>query len=143
MKDPSHEILQALYDALNGNVSYNTQTIPVYTRIIEWEDRSGDQMIQLSEVTLEEDGAKDTYISKGTVDIYIDTFYEGKNEGSWIPVNAIANSLTQLIEGVQTLTNFTQVLGRVMSIESFDYELDPAGSVFRKLITYQFIIQED
>ena len=142
MKDPSHVILGALYTALNTNVSYGGSVIPVYTRIIEWEDRDVDQMIQLSEVRLDEDGPKDAYLSKGTVDIYIDTFFTGKNEGSWVPVNSISTSLTQLIDTTFSLSGFTQPLGRVESIEAFEYTLDEQGAVFRKLITYQFIIEE-
>lgn len=142
MKDPSNVILQALYTALNGNVSYGGNAIPVYSRIIEWGDRTVDQMIQLAEVRLGEDGAKDTYISRGTVDIYVDTFFTGKNEGSWVPVNAISSSISQLIDTTFTLSGFTQPVGRVESIEAFDYILDDQGVVFRKLITYQFIIQE-
>jgi hypothetical protein len=143
MKDPSDEILDALYTALNGNVSYSGTTVPVYTRVISWEDRPSDQYIRIGEVRMDEDGPKDAFISVGTIDIFIDTFFTGKDEGSKVPMNAISNSSTQLIDQTFTLVSFTQVIGRVESIEDFDYELDPQGAVFRKLITYSFTIEEN
>ena len=143
MKDPTNEIINALHDALSGNVTYGGNTIPVYTRVIEWDDRTHDQYIEITEPALDEDGAKDTYISDGTVQVNVFDFFEGKNEGSWLRANAISSSITQLIDQTFSLTGFTQVMGRVASIESPDYTLDDGGAVYQKIITYQFIIEED
>jgi hypothetical protein len=143
MKDPSDVLITAIYEALNGNVSYDSVNTPVYTRIIAWEDRPADQFIQIGAVSFTEDGPKDSNITDGTVDIYVDTFFTGKNEGSKKPMNNITNQVTQLIDQVFTLSGFTQILGRIGDVEGFDYELDPQGAVFRKLITYQFIISEN
>jgi hypothetical protein len=143
MKDPSDELLDALYTALNTNVSYGGVDVPVYTRVISWEDRPSDQYIQISEVRMIENGPKDAKITEGTVDIFVDTFFTGKDEGSKVPMNSISNSSTLLIDTTFSLSSFTQVLGRVESLEDFDYELDPQGAVFRKLITYSFIIEEN
>ena len=136
-------IIAALHGALDGNVSYGGNTIPVYTRVIEWEDRDYDQYIEISGASLDEDGAKDTYVSYGEVTVNVFDFFEGKNEGSWIRANAICSSITQLIDQGFTLSGFTQVMGRVARIESPDYTLDDGGAVFQKIITYQFIIEED
>lgn len=144
MKDPSQELTDALYTAINGNVTYSSIATPVYTMVKEWEDRTCDQLIQLGEVRYNMDmSPKDGNISEGTVDIFVDTFFTGKNEGSKEPMNSIANQVGQLIDQALTLTSFTMVLGRVSEMEDFDYELDPQGVVFRKLITYSFIIEED
>lgn len=143
MKDPSDEILDALYTALNTNVSYGGVDVPVYTRVISWEDRPSDQYIQISEVRMIENGPKDAKITEGTVDIFVDTFFTGKNAGTKDAMNSISNASTQLIDSTFSLSSFTQVLGRVESLEDFDYELDPQGAVFRKLITYSFIIEEN
>lgn len=143
MKDPSDELLDALYTALNGNVTYSGSAVPVYTRVVSWEDLTVERYIRVGEVRMDEDGPKDANITKGTVDIFVDTFFTGKDEGSKVPMNAISNSSTQLIDQIFTLVNFTQVLGRVESLEDFDYKLDPQGAVFRKLITYSFIIEEN
>ena len=144
MKDPSQELLDALYTALNGNVSHASIATPVYTRVKEWEDRTCDQYIHMAEVRYTMDGSpKDGDLSEGTVDIFVDTFYTGKNEGSKEPMNSIANQIGQLIDQGFSLTSFTQVLGRISEMEDFDYELDPQGVVFRKLITYSFIIEQN
>lgn len=144
MKDPSDELIGALETALEGNVTYSAVAIPVYTMVKEWSERTCDQYIHLSEVRYTMDGSpKDGSISEGTVDIYVDTFFTGKNEGSKKPVNSIANQIGQLIDQSFSLSSFTMVLGRVSDMEDFDYELDPQGVVFRKLITYSFIIEED
>ena len=143
MKDPTNVIIAALHGALDGNVSYGGNTIPVYTRVIEWEDRTEDQYIEIAEPALDEDGAKDTYISDGIVLVNVFDFFEGKNEGSWVRANSISTSITQLIDQTFSLSGFTQVLGRVARIESPDYTLDDGGAVYQKIITYQFIIQED
>lgn len=143
MKDPTNEIIKALFTALSGNVSYGGNTIPVYTKVIEWEDRTYDQYIEITEAALDEDGAKDVTISDGEVLVNVYDFFEGKAEGSWLRANSIASSITQLIDTTFSLTGFTQILGRVARIESPDYTLDDGGSVYQKIITYQFIIEED
>jgi len=143
MKDPTNVIIAALHGALDGNVSYGGNTIPVYTRVIEWGDRDYDQYIEIAEPSLDEDGPKDAYISDGTVTINVFDFFEGKNEGSWTRANAISSSITQLIDTTFSLSGFTQILGRVSGIESPDYTLDDGGAVYQKIITYQFIIEED
>lgn len=143
MKDPTDVLITALHGALDGNVSYDGNTIPVYTRVIEWGDRTEDQFIQITDVTLDEDGPKDAFISEGDVQVYVDTFFEGKNAGSWTPAGAISTAITQLIDQIFTLAGFTQILGRVSRIESPDYTMDDGGAVFRKVITYQFIIEEN
>ena len=142
MKDPTNEIIAALHGALDGNVSYSGNTIPVYTRVIEWEDRDYDQYIEITEATLDEDGAKDVTISDGEVLVNVYDFFEGKNEGSWLRANAIATSITQLIDTTFSLSGFNHVMGRVSRIESPDYALDDGGAVFQKIITYQFITEE-
>jgi predicted type IV restriction endonuclease len=144
MKDPTDKLMTALYSALNGNVSYGGSSIPVYTRVIDWSDRTCDQYIQIADVLLDEDGTKDAYISNGDVSIIVDTFFTGKKEGSWTPANSIASSITELIDDViLTLSGFTQILARISRIESPDYTLDDGGIVMQKLITYSFIIQEN
>jgi len=144
MKDPSDELIGALYTALNGNVTYDSTSIPIYTMVVSWEDRPADQYVQLGEVKYNMNmSPKDANISEGTVEIYVDTFFIGKNVGSKVPMNDIANTIGGLIDQAFTLTSFTMTLGRVEFMEEFDYELDPSGTVFRKLITYSFIIEED
>ncbi len=144
MKDPSGELIAALYGALFPNVVYPTSgpTVPVYTMPIEWEDRTIDQWIRIGEMRYDEVGPKDAKMTEGTVDIYVDTFFTGKSGGSKVPMNNIANQISLLIDQAFTLSSFTQTLGRVESMEDFDYELDPQGTVFRKLITYKFITEE-
>ncbi len=146
MKDPSDVLLTALYAAINTNVTYDSVVVPVYTRVISWEDRPSDEFIQINEVRWGESGPKDAFICDGTVDIFVDTFFTGKDEGSKKPMNSISNQVTLLIGArnqTLTLSGFTQVQGRIESMEDFDYELDPQGAVFRKLITYKFIIEQD
>lgn len=142
MRDPSGDIVQAIYDAINGNVTYNSVTIPVYVVPVAWEDRTCDQYIRIAEVRFTEDGAKDLPVAKGSIDLYVTTFFTGKNEGSKVPMNSISNQVTQLIDQVFSLTNPSniQVSGRISDIEDLDYNLDPQGVVFEKLITHEFII---
>lgn len=142
MKDPSGELILALFDALDANVSYATIDTPVYTMPVEWGDRTADQYIRLAEVVWDETGPKDKKITEGTVDIYVDTFFTGKSSGTKVPMNSIANQVSQLIDQKFTLASFTMVVGRVESMEDLDYTLDPQGVVFEKLITYSFIIEE-
>lgn len=142
MKDPSDVLLTALYTAIGTNVSYASVVIPAYTRVIEWGDRPCDQYIRIGEVKFISDGPKDRYMSDGTVEIFIDTFFEGKNEGSKKAMNSISNQVAQLIDQAFTLSGFNQTRGRIQSMEDFDYELDPQGAVFQKLITYEFLIEE-
>lgn len=142
MKDPSDELISALYTALNANVTYGGNTIPVYVIPVEWGDQTVEQYIRIAEVRWGDLSPKDSNICDGTIDIYVDTYFTGKNEGSKKPMNSIANDASVLIHQTFTLASFTQIQGRVLDMEDFDYELDPQGTVFRKLITYQFITQE-
>lgn len=144
MKDPAHELILALYTALNGNVTYSATAIPIYSLPVSWEDRPADQYVRIGEVKYDMDGSpKDGNISEGTVEIWVETFFIGKDVGSKVPMNDIANTIGGLIDQSFTLTSFTQVLGRISGMEELDYELDPAGVVFQKLITYSFIIEQN
>jgi len=142
MKDPSGELLTGLYGLLNGNVTYNSETIPVYTRVVEYEDLTAEHYIQIGQVSLDEDGPKDGYASRGQVEIYVDTFFTGRGEGSQVPMNNISSQVGQLLDVPLDLTSFEVVVGRVSNMDSFEYELDDQGTVFRKLITYSFLIEE-
>jgi len=142
MKDPTSELIQEVYDALSGNVTYSGNTVPVYDRVIEYEDLTLDYYIRLGEASMTEDGSKDKTITRGTLEVYVITFFTGKNEGTKDVKNSISNQIGQLIDQSFSLTNFTQILGRVSDITDLDYELDPQGIMFGKLITYEYIIQE-
>lgn len=142
MKDPSDSLLTKIYTALNGLVTYNAVTIPVYTVPVNDDDRTADHYIRIDTLRLIEDGAKDRFISEGTVDIYIYSFFTGRGIGSKLPVDTISSSVAQLLDTTFVMTGYNQIVGRVEAIESFDYELDPAGFVFTKLITYAFKIEQ-
>lgn len=142
MKDPSDELITAIYTALNTNVSYGGKTIGVYTRMIEYEDLGADQYIRIDEIRFSENGPKDANISEGSLDLYIETFFTGKNEGSKKPVNNISNQVTQLIDQALDMTNFTMIVGRVSELQDLTYDLDPQGVLISKLITFSFTIQE-
>ncbi len=143
MKDPSDELISALYTALNGNVTYGAVAVPVYIVPVEWGDLTVERYIRIAEVRWGDLSPKDSNICDGTIDIYVDTFFTGKNAGTKEIMNSISNDLSVLIHQTFSLSSFTQVQGRVMDMEDFDYELDPQGYVFRKLITYQFITEEN
>jgi len=147
MKDPTHVLVQALYNELNGNVSYSGSTIPVYTRIVEWDDLVNSStlfaaVIQLAGIRMTEIGPKDRYMVEGSGEIYVDTYFTGKDEGSQVPVNAISSSICQLIDKEMTLSGYSHTVGRIQDLELLEYDLDDGGAMFRKTITYQFIIEE-
>ena len=143
MKDPSYELMGALYTALNTKVTYGSDTIPVNTMMVEWGERDGDYMIQPGDPSMSQNNSKDSNINEGTVEVYVDTFFSSKKQGTQVPVNAISSSVCQLIDQTLSLTNFTMILGKVDSVELMPYELDSQGVVFRKIIIYKFIIQQN
>jgi len=142
MKDPSDQLISALYTAMNANVTYASVDVPVYTKPVEWGDRPSDQYIRIGEVRWGEVGPKDGSVCDGSIDVLVDTFFTGKSEGSKKVMNNIANQVSQLIDQSFSLADFTQVMGRVSAMEDLDYDLDDQGTAFEKLITYSFITEE-
>jgi len=142
MKDPTSELIQEVYDALSGNVTYGGNAVAVYDRVVEYEDLSYPHFIRIGEASMVEDGSKDKTITKGTLEIFIYTFFTGKNEGTKDIKNSLSNQVCQLVDQAFSLTNFTQILGRIAEIIDTDYELDPQGVMFGKLIMYEYNIQE-
>lgn len=144
MRDPTNDIIKALFDALDDQVYYDGAYVPVYTRVVSWDDLPQERYIQIVSAELDQDGPKDSHISRGTVEVSIFDFYIGKNAGGWSLINSFASSVTQRIDQKFTgYTYHTQVMGRVLSIDSPAYELDDGGVVYQKLITYEFIMQEN
>lgn len=93
MKDPAGLIRTWLYGVLNGTVSYGGSVVPVYS--VAPKDASNYMLIS-SQTTDPEDGTKDAYINRHSIQLEIYYRTDG-NDSSYVPVNTIANSALQLI----------------------------------------------
>jgi hypothetical protein len=104
MRDPSDEIRKWLYGVLNGQVTYNSVVVPVYS--FPPKDAAM-PYIQIAEQSSGPDeGTKDCYITRHTVTLEIYTSHTG-NDASYVPVNTISNTALQLIRTRTKVTGLT------------------------------------
>jgi len=101
MKDPSDNIRDYVYNVLYGTVSYGGSYVPVYS-FAPKDATYPHIVIGEQQMLTEEPSPKDDWITEHSVTIEIWDSYSG-NDASYVKVNTIANSVTQLLR-TRTMT---------------------------------------
>ena len=139
MKDSTTELYAAVYSMLNGNLSYGGSDYPVYSSVPK---SANYNYVVLADVTFNEDGAQDTYISDCTmlIDIVTGGF---KNRGTKKPMNSISNQILQLLVGQNiSMTNFTiSVHPHLINANEIE-EITEVSIIYRKLLRLRFTVQQ-
>lgn len=95
MKDPSDNIRDWLYNVMYGTITYGDDYIPVYS----FPPRDAEMpYIVIGEQMMsgEDESTKDSWLTEHEVTIEVWDSYTG-NDGSYVKVNAIANSILELV----------------------------------------------
>jgi len=143
MKDPAYRILQSYFTALNGKVSVDAVTIPVYT--VTPKGTSGNR-IEMDVITQVNESAKDIYLQN--VNISIDCITEFTTRGSQKKSVDIANTIIRLI-----ITTFG---GSGLSISGGSYkyvrtgldnispaeEITETKKIYRQILTFTNLIEQ-
>lgn len=106
MKDPSDNIRDWAYTALNGTVSYGGSAVPVYS--FPTKDATMPYILLGEQMMTGEQGTKDKYINDHElmVEIYVSST---GNRGSYVAANTIADSVIQILRTrtQPTVTGYT------------------------------------
>lgn len=143
MKDPSEKVLQAIYTALNGNVTVSGNTLPVYTVI---PDSVENGYIYISDYTLSDDSLKDRFWTIGNVQIQI--ALNKADTGGSVKVlqqysTEVLNALTPNVNSVLDLTpNFTNTYLYTQNITTIS-TLFSNDSTIRKVINLTIGVEEN
>ena len=94
MKDPSHFVRKAVYDALNGNVTLNSATVPVYN--VAPSTASAPYILISSVQNNIVENIKDTFLMQVQTQIDVITSFD-TNTGGQLDANLAMNQITNLL----------------------------------------------
>ena len=141
MRDTATEIYSAFFDVLNGNVTYNGSTIPVYTGMPN--NTKGDYIF-LEELTQVDWEGADNFGFEETLTIQIVVREKGGSQ-SRVKLNNLSNQVMQLIKPTVnteiTLTNFSMT-GLHLDNSFTDNLLGNTDYYQRKIQTYRYFVSE-
>ena len=108
MKDPSDAIRQWVYDTLNGNVTYNSSAVSVYSFVPF--DAAFPYIVIGDQSMSAEEGTKDCYITNNDIMLEFYSSFDG-NDATYAVVNSIADDSLQLLRTrtVQTITGYNPI----------------------------------
>jgi hypothetical protein len=134
MNDPSNEVVNVFYDALQGKT-----TLPVYSMV----PSKIDNFIVIGDYTGVEDSAKDTWITDATIQIEFVKRYTG--QGTKSEVNADVNTVIGIVRAAfgttLTMSGFNMTVSTIESTTDF-VEEDDEFKIYRKFITVRLIIEQ-
>ncbi|MFA5401439.1 MAG: DUF3168 domain-containing protein [Dehalococcoidia bacterium] len=135
MKDPGTQILSAFYTALNGHT-----TLTVYTMV---PPNTAFNYIWIGDITNNEEGCKDRYISNATVAIDIVKGYvdQGSKKAVEDEAGTIAGHIRTAVGAGLTMTGFTMHVCVLDSTNDMVEETE-TQKIFHKILRYRMIIEE-
>lgn len=144
MKDTMQIFLQAVYNMLNGTLSYNGQNVPVFDKKRYVTVPAGLYVILGSQRESDDPQTSDAFITTTELDIEIwhVTGYEVSSDG----VNTVSDQLLQILMSMPEADNFPaqnlfQISGvRRISASLQDFSIGPTDTVLNKNITIQATI---
>jgi len=138
MKDPTHEIMKAYYDALNGNVTYDGDDIYVGTKIPSDEKN----YIYIYVESLQDKGSGTQTIFEAIVTMDIVTRLD-LNSGNEEMINDITDQVIGIVTDVDQLsfTNFQCLLSQLYGMDRNSENTDTDYITSRKLRIKNFIQQ--
>jgi hypothetical protein len=139
MTDPMDAILDALYDTLNGNLSYNGDSWPYKTF---GDIEQSYDCVLLSDITIDDDGDEDYRVSDCTV--LIDVKEGSKKYGSWKATNTVANQIVQLLAYKDIEFTGFYLIAPITYQSNMITEYLPEGFILcRRLLRFSFKIGEN
>lgn len=141
MIDPSSEILTAFYDALNGNLSYNSAAWSVYTSVPRESDER-DKFVVLEELSVSDAATKDQKMWDCMLTIEV-VGEISIGRVSMKPVDAIASQILNALYKVNlSMTSFSMTVLPWFEDVSGHKDIVGSGILARKAIRCRFGVQE-
>lgn len=136
MKHPAFGIIKGVYDALNGNITYDGNTIPIYSTMPQGVDG---YYIYISAFRNTEDYTKTTFGGRVRFDVKITT-PTLENNGSKLPLYNITSQVTNLLRPTRlgNLTIQDDLTNKLFYLEdSRELEdLTPEGKVYQVVLSW-------
>ena len=150
MKDPSEKIREAIYTALNGNLSYNAQNVDVFSDPAD-DDLSAKRTndfyvyVLIGDQTMEDVSSKDKFHTDNTFIIDIVTGFKGY--GSKAVVNDISSQVLQILtpSRASVLDLGVDFVNTFLYMEWSGPLQEETGThrVLRKLIRFRLEVEEN
>ena len=138
MIDPCDAILDAFYNTLNGNLSYDSNNWPYKT--FGEISQSNDCAI-LQDITVEDDGDEDIRITM--CNVLIDVKEGSKKYGSWKATNTVSNQIIELLAYKEISFTGFRLCTPITYTSNLLSEYLPEGEIIhRKLIRFNFRLEE-
>lgn len=143
MKDVSKGLRQAVYDEINGNLTWDGLNVPIYD---EKEESNATLYVLLSTQTETADDHFSGFITKAT--ILIDIVHRTFDSVSKDAVDTVAGQIGENLLPTPNFTWLTPPAGFIYanvkreSARSLDFQISHKDSVIRKLLTYSLDITQ-
>jgi hypothetical protein len=142
MKDPSGLIRTWLFGVLNGQVSYLTVNVPVYSFAPKDAAMPYILLAGQSASSENDESTKDCWITRQSFSIEIYSSHTG-NDASYVPINTIADTVIQKVRTrtAPTISGYTviSVVLDSMITDMMDFETKIVGI---KILNFTMIIEE-
>jgi hypothetical protein len=138
--DISYDLIDGIFDVLDGNVTYSGTTYPVYKSVPK---TPGETYVFVGNVIQAEDGTKDAFIYHGTVQIHIvDESKERADMKLVYKILGVVRGLLKATKGaVFSVTGLTLVVFSHESLTSLVSQADNGITNIRLVDMYNFLIQ--
>ncbi len=143
MKDASHFIRKQVFDALNGNITLNSATVPVYNVV---PSSASTPYILITSVSnsIAED-IKDTYLNEIITDVEIVTAFD-TNTGGQLDSNLAMNQITQILVDRTSFFNMSSNNFKCISAQSNGVAYISADTdtetIYRGILTLSNLVEE-
>lgn len=143
MKDPSHLIRKEVYDALNGNVTLNSSSVPIYNVV-----PSGGSIPYIYIYSVANDNVDDNkskYVSSITTRVEVVTAFP-TNTGGQLDANLAMNQITQLLVSKTSFfdlssDNFNVFNARNGGI-SYITEDNETDTIYRAVLEFESTVEQ-
>lgn len=143
MKDASHFIRKEVYDALNGNITLNSATVPVYNVVPSSASEPYILITSISNIIA--DDIKDAYLNQILTQVEIVTAFD-TNTGGQLDANLAMNQITQLLVDRTSFFNMSSNNFKCISAQSNGVAYISADTdtetIYRGILTLSNLVEE-
>ena len=138
--DTSYDLIDGIYDVLNGNVSYGGSIIPVYKSVPK---TPASLYIHIGDVLESEDGTKDDFVYYGTVQVIIvdESEHRADRKQAQGILSAVRTLLKPTVATTFTCGDQTLVIFRHESLVPVTEYADNSIVRTRLIDIYSFVIE--
>lgn len=141
--DPTYQIRNAFYTALNGNTVYDNVTYEI--KLYESLQKSDEYIKVGYPEVIETDETKDKYIYDGQITVeVVNRNFAQSHSNEQAMVGYVDDINSYIVNQALSMTGFTfSIAPYVVSYRTEETLVENKTSEIKKIITYQFKIQQD